>query len=136
MSKDRSYTTAIHILTSLAFQEGRLVSSETLAKGLQTNPGLIRRVLSKLSDKGLVESVKGKGGGNKLAKSPSKIDLSEVYLAVKEGPLFGSFDKEPYAACKVSCNIGGVLTGLYSELEEDLIKSMKKIKLSKVMGRI
>lgn len=135
MGKDRSYSTAIHILTVLGFHYPELVSSEALAKGLKTNPGLIRRVLLKLSDQGLVISIKGKGGGNRLAKSADKISLEEVYLAMKEGPLFGSFDKEPFKACKVSCNMGQVLREVYGGLEEDLKKSMRKIKLSKIMSQ-
>ena len=63
MGKDRSYTTALHILAALAFYPGGLLSSEDLAKSLKTNPGLVRRILLKLSKKGLITSFKGKGGG-------------------------------------------------------------------------
>ena len=136
MSKDRSLSTAIHILTILAYRDPELMSSETMALGLKTNPGLVRRVLSKLSDKGLVVSIKGKGGGNRLAKPASKISLEEIYLAIKDGPLFGSFDKEPFQACKVSCNIGDVLTSVYEEVEGGLLDKMKKVKLSRIMNDI
>ena len=136
MGKDRSLTTAIHILAALAHQYPKLMSSEDLAVGIKTNPGLIRRVILKLSEQGLVESVKGKGGGNRLAKTADKIELDEVYLAMKDTPLFGSFDKEPFKACPVSCNIGGVLTDVYEGLENDLIKNMKKIKLSEIMQNL
>ena len=136
MSKDRSFSTAIHILTILAYRDPELTSSDTMAIGLKTNPGLVRRVLAKLSDKGLVVSTKGKGGGNRLAKPASKISLADVYLAVKDGPLFGSFDKEPFAACKVSCNIGEVLTNVYGELETSLVEKMKKVKLTRVLSDI
>ena len=84
----------------------------------------------------MVVSIKGKGGGNRLAKPASKISLDEVYLAVKEGPLFGSFDKEPFEACKVSCHIGDVLTNVYKELEENLVEKMKKVKLTRIVKDI
>jgi len=136
MSKDRSYSTAIHILTVLGFNGPELVSSEALAKGIKTNPGLIRRVLLKLSEHGLVVSSKGKGGGNRLAKSAESINLEDVYLAIKDRPLFGSFDKQPFKACPVSCNIGKVLTDIYGRLEGDLRKNMKKVKLAKIMKEL
>lgn len=136
MSKDRSFSTAIHILAMLAYREPELLSSETMAIGLKTNPGLVRRILSKLSNKGLITSIKGKGGGNRLAKPAGKISLEDIYLAVKEGPLFGSFDKEPFAACKVSCNMGDVLTEVYSGLEEGLLEKMRKVKLTKIVKQI
>jgi Rrf2 family protein len=134
VGKNRSLSTAVHILAALGVNDPNLVNSDDLAVGIKTNPGLIRRVLVKLSEHGLVESVKGKGGGNRLAKSPDKINMKDIYLAVMEGPLFGSFDKDPFKACFVSCNIGRVLTDVYDGLEDDLIKSMGKVRLSRIMS--
>ena len=134
MSKDRSYSTAIHILSALAVQQPQ--SSASLALSLQTNPGLVRRVLSKLSQQGLVESSKGKHGGTRLAMPAQRITLDLVYLAVREGPIFGSFDKDPFKPCKVSCNMGNVLTDLYSDFEAGLIAKMKKVRLSEVVSAI
>lgn len=136
MSKDRSFSTAIHIMTVLAYGHPNLISSSTLALGLRTNPGLVRRVLLKLADKGLVVSVKGKNGGNRLARPADEISLAEIYLASKEGPLFGSFDKEPYPSCKVSCTIGGILTDTYEELEAGLMDKMKELKLSQILQEV
>lgn len=113
-----------------------MISSQSMSLGLRTNPGLVRRVLSKLSESGLVASTKGKGGGNSLAKPADEITLKEVYIAVNEGPLFGSFDKEPYAGCRVSCNIGDVLTDVYGELEQDLLKEMEHVTIAEILDRI
>lgn len=136
VGKDRSLSTAIHIMTVLAYGHPETISSNAIALGLRTNPGLVRRVLLKLADKGLVVSSKGKTGGHRLARPADKISLDEIYLAVKEGPLFGSFDKEPYPSCKVSCNIGPVLTDTYAGLEVGLLENMRNVKLSEVLSGI
>ncbi len=136
MTKDRTLSTAIHILCILGVLRDELVSSTHIAKSLQTNPGLVRRMLLKLSESGLIESTKGKGGGSKLAKSADKITLDEIYKAVSYGPIFGSFEKEPYQPCNISCSMGGILKDVYDNLEYDLQKSMKKIKLSEIISRI
>lgn len=136
MAKDRSYSTAIHILTTLAYHAPEMLSSDALAKGLKTNPALVRRVLCKLSEQGLVESVKGKHGGNRLARSAREINLREVYLAVHEGPLFGTFEKEPYEPCPVSCQIGKVLERYYKQLDQDLQKGMSKVRLSQILREV
>lgn len=136
MARDHGYSTALHILASLAFRAPELVSSQVLARGLKTNPSLVRRVISRLSKAGLVRSIKGKNGGNMLAKAPSEIDLGEVYRAVRDGPLFETFDKPPYSACPVSCGIGSVLSEVYDELESGLERKMAKIKLSRVIDRL
>jgi len=59
-----------------------------------------------------------------------------VYAAVKEGPLFATFEKEPLAACPISCNMGEVLEDLYSDLEGDLVKKMKRIKVDDLLERM
>ena len=45
MTKSRNFATAVHIMTALGF--GKTLTSQTLAKSVQTNPGLVRRVLAK-----------------------------------------------------------------------------------------
>ena len=136
MSRDRSFSTAIHIMTVLAYGEPNLISSQSISIGLRTNPALVRRSLLKLSENGLVISTKGKGGGNRLAKPADQINLKDIYLAVKEGPLFFPFDKEPYEGCEVSCNIGCILTDVYSDLEKSLLDKMRKVTVAKILSEI
>ena len=133
MSTNRRLSTAIHILTALAYQAGKLTSSDGLAVGLRANPALVRRILSVLAQHGLVESYPGKGGGSRLAKPAAKIGLDEVYVAMRENPLFATFEKEPYAACPISCNVGKVLEGVYDDLERDLMKKMKRVKIDDLL---
>ena len=136
MSKDRSFSTAIHLLIALAFNDERLVSSEELARGLCTNPGLVRRVLSKLSQAGLIETTKGKLGGSRLARRAKDISLDDVYLAVAEGHLFGVFDKEPFEPCPVSRTMNGILCDLYGELETSLLEKMTAITLDSLLKKV
>lgn len=136
MAKDRSLSTAIQILTLLSKRKGTRVTSDFLATSLRTNPGLVRRVLSKLATAKLVETTVGKHGGSRLLKRESQISISDIYDVVQEGPLFGTFDKEPFKPCPVSCQIGDVLSDVYEDLENDLRKKMSKVKLSVVVDRI
>lgn len=136
MSKDRSFATAIHILTALAYQAPKLVTSEELAMGLQTNAGLVRRMVGKLAAAGLVDTTLGKSGGSTLKKNPKDITMAEIFLAIQDAPIFGTFDKEPFKNCKVSCNMGDVLEKLFSELEAGLVRDMNKIRLAHVLDQI
>ena len=136
MSKDRTLSTAIHVLAVLGVHDPELVSSDKLARGIRTNPALIRRILLKLSEAGLVETTKGKNGGSRLARKPSQISMEEVYSAIKETPLFGSFDKAPFKECYISCNIGTALENMYGEFEGEMKKKMKKYKLSQFLSEL
>ncbi|MEM7132880.1 MAG: Rrf2 family transcriptional regulator [Chloroflexota bacterium] len=136
MTKDRTLTTAIHILTALAYSQPELVNSEYLSTSLQTNPGLVRRMLSKLVKANLVESVKGKHGGYRLVHPTESIDLKMIYEAIDAGPLLRSFEKEPFALCPVSCQIGGVLCDVYEDLEDALLAKMADMPLSNIVNQI
>lgn len=131
MTKSRTFATAVHIMTALGF--GRTLTSETLAQSVQTNPGLVRRVLAKLVKGGLVEAQCGKSGGSRLTRSPAEINLREIYEAVEEGPILRVSGKEPHAPCLVSCNIQAVLEDLFSGAEESMKAHLATITLDKVM---
>lgn len=136
MTKDRTLASALHIMTTLAYNHDQLISSEVIATGMKTNPGLVRRIMSKLSQAGLIETKLGKSGGSQLARAANKIFISEIYLAVREAPLFGGFEKEPLKICRVSCNMGRVLNNLYDDMEAKLLSDMKKKSLSDLVREI
>ena len=56
----------LHVLLHMAEQQGP-VTSEVLAKAMDTNPVVIRRIMAGLRDRGYVRSEKGHGGGWTLA---------------------------------------------------------------------
>lgn len=57
-------------------------TSDGIAKQLNTNPVVIRRVLSLLRAAGLVTSQKGPSGGSRLAKPAKAIRIGDIYRAV------------------------------------------------------
>jgi len=136
MTKDRSFSTAIQIMTTLGFHPEASYTSKILANGCQTNPGLIRRIMSKLASASLIETQKGKNGGAKIAKAPSSITLYDIYTAINDDLLFQTFEKEPLAACEVSCQIGHILTNVYEDLEKHLDIRLKEITLDSLIGEI
>ena len=134
MTKSRNFATAVHIMTALAF--GRTLTSRMLAESIQTNPGLVRRVLAKLVRCELVTAQRGKCGGSRLTRPPAQIDLREIYEAVEEGPLLRVSGKQPNPRCVVSCNIQAVLEDVFSDAEETMKKRLGTIKLSSVLADV
>ena len=55
---------------------------EDLAAVVGTSPNYLVQILIELKAAGLVSSVRGKGGGYRLAKVPQKITLGDVWRAV------------------------------------------------------
>lgn len=131
MAASSRFAVAVHILTLLAEAGGEPVTSEYIAGSVNTNPSLIRRLLSALARAGLTTSQLGTGGGALLARPADQITLLDVYRAVDEGEVFG-LHEQPNPACPVGRNIQGVLQGriesarraMESDLEHTTIAQM------------
>ena len=133
---DTRFPVSIHILTTLAYNRPNLVSSEQLAMGIKTNPSFIRKLVVSLSVAGLVESVRGKTGGIRLAKNPKDITLDLIYRAVSDNTLMAVPKKSPNKDCAVSCGIGDVLCKISQEIEENTLKQLAKKNLNDILNQM
>ena len=115
---------AVHVLAVLAYKDGDRVTSELLARSVNTNPVIIRRLLLALQDARLVETRKGAGFGSRLSRSAARIDLGEVFRAVEQDEAFCLPRKKPNQACPVGHCIQATLARVFGSalkaLEQDL----------------
>lgn len=121
------FAVAVHILTVIAHAGGNPVTSERIASSVNTNPSLIRRMLSQLTRAGLTRCQMGTGGGALLARPAARITLRDVYRAVAEGKLLGLPRERPDPTCPVGRNIQVRLTERFDEatraLEDELART-------------
>ena len=120
------FATAVHIISLLSRSENELLSSGFLAGSININPAMVRKEITVLVKKGLVESREGKNGGCRLAKKPSAIKLGEVYEAVREGSILGLVKNSPNPYCPIGKQINQHLEGLYTDAETALIRTLQK----------
>jgi Rrf2 family protein len=133
---DQRFSVSVHIMTSLAYEKGDLLTSEALAKSVRTNPTVVRRLIAKLVDAGLLDSYKGKSGGVKLAKSAKEITLRDIYIAASGKPLLNTPDKEPNKHCNVSCAMNKLLDDVCAGLEKSSMNYLSGIKLSDLASKV
>jgi Rrf2 family protein len=115
---------AVHVLALLALQEGVPLSSEMIAGSVNTNPALIRRLLTMLANAGLTASQLGAGGGALLAREPASITLLDVYRAVDDAQLFAMHREEPNPACMVGRHIQHTLRGVIDDAQRAMEASL------------
>ncbi|MEL7499149.1 MAG: Rrf2 family transcriptional regulator [Planctomycetota bacterium] len=115
----------LHIVGFLSSRDGDPLTSEVLAATYGTSPVVIRRVLSKLSQAGLVETRRGSGGGSVLARKPSKINLRQVFEAVCETSEL--LRRHPGTESGVAEVLAGYINDLYAEAEEALMRKLQKV---------
>ncbi|MDX8536644.1 MULTISPECIES: Rrf2 family transcriptional regulator [Mesorhizobium] len=99
------FAVAVHILTFLESQAGAPATSELIASSVNTNPTLIRRLLSQLAKAGLTTSQMGSGGGALLARPASSITLLDVWRAMDAAQEVFAMHEAPNPMCPVGRNI-------------------------------
>jgi Rrf2 family protein len=122
MSANSQSTIALHILARIRFEKDRndaYLSSDVIARSVNTNPVFIRRILTALNKAGLVLVRRGSvNSGWKLAKNAEDITLLDVYDAVSGGPLLELHHSEPNDNCPVGRGIKPALRQYYDRAEQ------------------
>ena len=108
MKRDSRLSGVLHVLLHMAERDAP-VTSEILAKAMDTNPVVIRRIMSGLRDQGYVRSEKGHGGGWTLTRDLATISLRDVYQALGEPALFAVGNRTEAPGCLVEQAVNAAL---------------------------
>ena len=130
------FAVAVHILTFLETQNGEPATSELIASSVDTNPSLIRRLLSQLARAGLTTSQMGTGGGALLARRADEITLLDVYRAVDEDRDVIPLHPAPNPQCPVGRNIHSVLEGRIDAAERALQAELARTTVADLAGDV
>ena len=136
MAANSQFSMAVHVLTLLARGGDENMKSDCIAGSVNTNPVVIRRLLSQLAQAGLVASQTGATGGTRLAKPPDAISLCEIYKAVSCGEVFALHARSPNQDCPVGKNIEAVLCNLQKEIDQAVGEKLGQYTLANVLGKM
>jgi Rrf2 family protein len=129
MKRDSRLSGALHVLLHMA-EGGGPVTSEILAKAMETNPVVIRRILAGLRDQGYVRSEKGHGGGWTLARNLADITLRDIYTALNCPSLLGMRHRTESPRCLVEQAVNRVLSEAFHEAETLLLSRLGDVTLA------
>jgi Rrf2 family protein len=136
MAANSQFSMAVHVLMMLARSREENVKSDYIARSVNTNPVVIRRLLGQLSHANLVVSQTGANGGTRLARCPNEINLEEVYKAVSCGGVFALHGKSPNQDCPVGRNIEAVLCDLQKEIDRSIGDKLSQFTLQSVFEKV
>jgi Rrf2 family protein len=136
MAANSQFSMAVHVLMMLARSQEENVKSDYLAKSVNTNPVVIRRLLGQLNHANLVVSQTGANGGTRLARFPREINLAEVYKAVSCGEVFALHGKSPNPECPVGKNIEAVLCNLQKEIDRSIGETLSQFTLQSIFEMV
>jgi len=129
MSNTR-FATAIHIMTLLAKDPQKWLTSDWLAGSININPVIVRKELINLKKSGLVESRQGKDGGVRIGKNAEETNVAEIYEAIKNSEVLGKKNHNPNPLCSVGRDINKNLNLLFTETDDLVFQFLKNKKLS------
>jgi Rrf2 family protein len=136
MAANCRFAFAVHILAVLGLKENEDVTSDLLAGSVNTNPVVIRRIVSTLQHAGLVATAKGAHGGVKLALAPENISLAAVHRAMASPPSFSGHRHEPNQRCPVGRNIVLVLDEVFASAQAALDDALSRRSIADVVATI
>ena len=130
------FTIAVHIVTCIEyFKDDETVTSNFLAGSVGANPVIIRTVMSKLKDAGIIDISQGKSG-IRLTRPLEEITFYDIYKAVEcvdETGLF-HFHENPNTDCPVGRNIHAAMDLRLLQIQESMENEMRGITVADVAG--
>lgn len=131
MKRDSRLSGVLHVLLHMAEADTPL-TSEQLAKAMQTNPVVIRRILGGLRDAGFVRSEKGHGGGWTIARDLASITMRDVYDAIGRPNLMAMGNRTDAPGCLVEQAVNAALESSFHEAEALLLDSFARVTLAEL----
>lgn len=132
MAISTKLSVAIHILILIEIGPPERVTSEFIASSVNTNPVVVRRLMSKLKKACLIQSSRGLSK-NYLLKKPERISLFDIYEAVELDRAIFNTHQNPNLDCVVGANIQAVLDGEFSKVRQRMEEELAAIYLADVI---
>lgn len=129
MRRDSKLSSVLHVLLHLAHSDHPM-TSEDMARFLDTNPVLVRRVLAGLRERGFIASNRGHGGGWSITCDLAKVTLRDIYEAVGAPPFFAMGNRTESPGCLVEQVVNASLGAAFDEAEALLMRQLGHVTLA------
>ncbi|MBK7768046.1 MAG: Rrf2 family transcriptional regulator [Sulfuritalea sp.] len=128
----------LRVLMFLALNRDRLATIPEIAAAYGISENHLMKVVHQLARSGVIESVRGKGGGIRLAREPESIRLGQVVRASEgSAPIVECLSGDA-GACRIApaCRLANLLVrafdALFATLDEytlaDLVRAPRALK--------
>lgn len=120
---------AMRVLMYVAHNPGRLCTIAEIAEAYGVSEAHLMKVTHQLGLAGFIETVRGKGGGMRLAAPPAAINLGQVVRAMEpDFALVECFGKGNRCAlteyCRLAGIFGGALEGFLAHLDRHTLADL------------
>jgi Rrf2 family nitric oxide-sensitive transcriptional repressor len=128
---------SLRVLMFLALEKNRRATIPEIAAAYGISENHLMKVVHQLARSGVIESVRGKGGGIRLTREPETIRLGQIVRTSEgDGPIVECLSDDP-ASCRIApvCRLTAIVVrafeSLYATLDEytlaDLVNDPKQL---------
>ncbi|MQS76346.1 Rrf2 family transcriptional regulator [Companilactobacillus halodurans] len=135
MRVSTKFSDSVHILAFIEIYKDQKLSSELIAKSIETSPVVVRRLMGNLRNADLIDTKKGTAEA-KLSKDSDKITLLDIYLAVEGNKKLFTVDSHTNSNCIVGGNIQKVLSSYYEDAQMAALRKFNDVTLQDITKNI
>ena len=105
------YTLRVLIYLGVHRDESRLATIGDIASAYEISENHLMKIVHHLAQQGYVDTMRGKGGGMRLARSPEQINIGDVVRGAEEDLAVVECFQEGNFSCSIvpACTLRGVL---------------------------
>lgn len=130
------FAIAVHALVYLNHR-GDIVSSDTLATNVCTNPARIRKVMAKLKKAGLLSTKEGVDGGYIFVHDPARVNLRQVCEALDVQVVTAAWKSgNTSMECLIASGMGAIMDNVYDRLDKKCKEELELITIADIDQRI
>jgi Rrf2 family protein len=133
MATSSRLASAVHIMSFIAHAGGVATTSEAIAKSLQTNPVVVRKILKLLERAGLVALRQGRHGGVTLQRPASRITLGQIYKAVESETGVFAMRSRVHDGCVVACAMKRRLGPIFNAANDAVERALSETSLAELV---
>ncbi|MBK7956094.1 MAG: Rrf2 family transcriptional regulator [Candidatus Accumulibacter sp.] len=134
----------LRVLMFLALNRDRLATIPEIAAAYDISENHLMKVVHQLARAGVIESLRGKGGGIRLAREPEDIRLGQIVRTSEGSAPIVECMSDDGGTCRIApaCRLAAVLVrafdALFATLDEytlaDLVRAPRSLKALLVRG--
>ncbi|MCF7754101.1 Rrf2 family transcriptional regulator [Paenibacillus xylanexedens] len=130
------FSMAVHIL-SMITMDPLYSTGDRIARSINSNPVVIRRIMAQLKKAGYIETKPGVAGASLLV-SPERLTLLDIFHAVEsvEGNQLFNFHKNTDTNCSVGMNIESILLPKLSNAQKVMEHELASVTLAQIVEQI
>jgi Rrf2 family transcriptional regulator, nitric oxide-sensitive transcriptional repressor len=123
---------ALRVLIQVGLHDGKLTTISEIAKSFDISKQHLMKVVNDLSQKGYLDTVRGRNGGIRLMRKAHDINIGEVVRDTEDKlDVIGCLDRKGYCRIERVCVLRDATDAFLSVLDEhtlaDLIKPHKAL---------